>query len=99
MQAPKITLENMQRASFETGRLVGLEEATKILNDVQTSEYKEHVVAVSFESLVEELTELSDDAPVKFVIFAGVGTKRPLSTLNTTMRRLRELAKITRAFS
>jgi hypothetical protein len=89
----------MQRGSFETGRLVGLEEAAKILNDVQNEEYKEHVVAISFENLVEGLTELSDDAPVKFVIFAGVQTKKPLTSLNTTMKRLRELAKITQAFS
>ena len=76
-----------------------MEEAFQALDSIQREEYKEHVVAISFENLVEDLTTLSDDAPVKFVVFAGVGTNRPLSTLNTTMKRLRELAKITQAFN
>lgn len=93
-------------AAILVGNLTELERILKTFTSVIDEQYNIDKVAeehkyelpIKFAPLVSQLEKLPDDAPVRFVVLTGIGTDKPLSTLQITMGDLRRFNQILVAF-
>jgi hypothetical protein len=83
----------------ESGRLAELELLSKVVNDYFNNAYSSmKPTEVSFNALVSSLIDLPDDAPIKLIVQAGLGTAKPMSSINITMLDLRHFDAIQRLY-
>lgn len=98
----KVELERDKKpyaAAMETGRLAEIELLTEQCETFFGSSYNSlRQTDVQFNNLAQALHDLPDDAPLKFIIQAGLGAKVPMASITLTMSDLRRMAAIQRLY-
>ena len=94
------TLDNLPiTQATEVGKAVAFETAYKLMYDYASDDEPKHNnFDINFGALVSHLSNMEDDAPIKFVVLSGIASNKPLSTLNLTVTGLRKIARVLEAF-